>query len=184
MKNFESSANHANLNNRLEQDALSSDYINCAGENHENLRPKHATRTVLFDEIGQVAIINVTKHGYYKIPGGGVEDGEDLQTAAKREVLEESGCDCTVGSYLGRIETPVPIWEMYDISDGFIATVVGEKATPQYEDWENARGFQIEWFKDLDAAINTIENNQVQEPGMEALQTRDLNFLKLARAKL
>ncbi len=110
MKNFES-LNHSHNPNLKEN----------------TLKPKYATRTVLFDENGKVAIINVTKHGYYKIPGGGIEDGEDVKAAACREVREEAGCDCTITDTLGNIETPVPVWDMLGISTGFIATVTGEK---------------------------------------------------------
>lgn len=150
----------------------------------EALKPKRATRTVLLDDDGKVAIINVTKHGYYKIPGGGVEDGEEIEVAARREVMEEAGCDCAIVGELGRLETEVPVWGMLDISDGFIARVIGEKMQPKYEEWENERGFRVEWFESLDLAIATIENNVVKEPGMDALQSRDLVFLKLAREKL
>lgn len=148
------------------------------------LKPKYATRTVLLDQDGRVAIINVTKHGYYKIPGGGVEEREEIRAAARREVLEEAGCDCAIVEGLGQLETEVPVWGMLDISEGFIAHVVGEKMQPKYEDWENERGFRIEWFNDLDSAIETIEQNEVTEPGMDALQGRDLAFLKMARDKL
>ena len=120
------------------------------------LKPKYATRTVLLDQDGRVAIINVTKHGYYKIPGGGVEEREEIRAAARREVLEEAGCDCAIVERLGQLETEVPVWGMLDISEGFIARVVGEKMQPKYEDWENERGFRIEWFNDLDSAIETI----------------------------
>ncbi len=150
-------------------------------ETNEDLKPKFATRTVLFDEDGRVAIINVKQHGYYKIPGGGIEDGEDIENAVKREVKEEAGCDCKITEKLGKIETEVPIWQMLDISDGFIATVQGQKSQPNYEDWEKERGFELEWFDNLDTAIKTIEANTVSEPGMESIQSRDLAFLKLAR---
>lgn len=156
-------------------------------ENHktgEVLRPKFSTRTVLFDQNGRVAIINVKRHGYYKIPGGGIEDEEDIEDAAKREVREEAGCNCNIIKELGRIETEVPIWQMLDISNGFIATVEGEKSKPNFEAWEKERGFEIEWFKDLSTAIETIGRNIVSEPGMEALQNRDLAFLKLAHKAL
>lgn len=156
-------------------------------ENHEierELKPKYSTRTVLFDDDGKVAIINVTKHGYYKIPGGGIEDGENISDSARREVREEAGCDCTLIGELGRLETEVPIWDMLDISDGFVAKISGEKLAPEYEAWEKERGFEVVWFDDLDKAIATIEQNVVSEPGVECLQSRDLNFLKLAREKL
>lgn len=156
-------------------------------ENHESdqeLKPKYATRTVLFDQDGKVAIINVKKHGYYKIPGGGIEDGEDILDAARREVQEESGCNCELVSKLGKLETEIPVWGLLDISEGFVATVIGEKTAPNYETWETERGFAIEWFDDLDTAISTIESNIVSEPGMDVLQERDLTFLKLARERL
>ncbi len=156
-------------------------------ENHEierALKPKYSTRTVLFDDDEKVAIINVTKHGYYKIPGGGIEDGENISDSARREVREEAGCDCTLIGELGRLETEVSIWDMLDISDGFIAKISGEKLVPKYEAWEKERGFEVIWFDNLDEAIATIEQNVVFEPGMECLQSRDLRFLKLAREKL
>lgn len=153
-------------------------------ESNEDLKPRHAARTVLFDQDGKVAIINVTKHSYYKIPGGGIDDQEDASDAARREAKEETGCNCTILEPLGQIETAIPVWNLYDISDGFIAQVSGEKAQPQYEEWENERGFSIEWFDTLDQAIATIEANVVAEPGMDSMQARDLTFLKLAREKL
>lgn len=55
---------------------------------------------------------------------------------------------------------------------------------PNYESWEEERGFAIEWFDNLDAAIETIENNIVEDPSTAALQARDLEFLKFAREKL
>ena len=77
---------------------------------------RNATRTVLLDQDNQVAVINVHKHGYYKIPGGGVESGEELIDAARREAKEESGCDSEIVAELGRIETDILGWNMYDIS--------------------------------------------------------------------
>lgn len=157
---------------------------NVAGESHEKLREKYATRTVLLDEDGKVAIINAKKHGYYKIPGGGIEEGEDVKDSARREVLEEAGCDSEITDELGKMTTEIPVWNMLDTSEGFIAKVVGEKGMPNYEEWENERGFEVEWFDGIDTAIKTIEANSVKEPGMEPLQKRDLEFLKRARDKL
>jgi len=154
------------------------------GEAQENLEERHAARTVLFDETGRVAVINATKHGYYKIPGGGVEDNEEPKNAAEREATEEAGRDCRIVDDLGQLTTPIPAWGTLDISDGFIAEAVGEELTPDYESWEEERGFTVEWFDNLDAAIETIENNTVEDPSMAALQARDLEFLKLAREKL
>lgn len=145
------------------------------------METRHATRTVLLNPENRVAIINVHKHGYYKIPGGGVEPGEDTLTAAKREAKEESGCDAEILTELGRIETDLPGWSLHDISDGFLARVVGDIDMPEYEEWERERGFDIEWHDSLDSAISLLEANEVADPDAAKLQARDLNFLKRAR---
>ena len=157
---------------------------NTTPESNEALKTRHTARAVLFDESGQVAIINVKKHGYYKIPGGGIEDGENIEAAIQREIMKESGCNSTIINELGQRETSIPGWGIHDISSGFIAVATGEKSAPNYEDYETARGFDIEWFPSLNKAIDTIENNSVENPDARLLQERDLAFLKLAREKL
>lgn len=72
------------------------------------MNPRQAVRVVLLDSNRQVAIINVQKFGYYKIPGGGTEAGETLIMTAKREVKEETGCECKIITELGHSETSIP----------------------------------------------------------------------------
>lgn len=149
--------------------------------NNTEFTPRHAARIVLLDESGQVAIIHVEKSNYYKIPGGGVEEGEDFEAAALREAAEESGCNCEIIQPLGKIETDLPDWKLHDISRGFIAKVIGEKSQTNFDDYEKARGFNLEWAPSLDRAIQIFEgNHSVSEVDAKKLQDRDLAFLKLA----
>lgn len=64
---------------------------------------RRAARAVIFDESGKMALLHVTKDGYHKIPGGGVEDGEDIKEALCREALEEAGCSIEITNELGLI---------------------------------------------------------------------------------
>lgn len=148
------------------------------------MEDRRAARTVLIDDDGKVAIIYVAKHNYFKIPGGGIEEGESPEDAAKREAFEETGCNCEIIASLGRLEQDLPGWGLHDISEGFLAHVVGAKQQPQFDDYEAERGFSTEWICDLATAISKIEANRVDHPEAAILQARDLAFLKMAREKI
>lgn len=42
--------------------------------------------------------------GHWSIPGGGLEFGERLEAAAKREVMEETGLEVKIGALIGVFE--------------------------------------------------------------------------------
>src|SRR5207302_10982236 len=80
---------------------------------------------VAVDGEGRVLLVQHRKHGqeYWLLPGGGVEAGETLAQAARRELLEETGLEGDVGR-------PVVSCEAIDGHDGrhivhvaFVATV-------------------------------------------------------------
>ena len=61
------------------------------GFNGEILHTREAVRAVLFREDRRIPILYVARYGYHKLPGGGVDAGENHIEALFREISEEVG---------------------------------------------------------------------------------------------
>src|SRR5688500_10978359 len=64
---------------------------------------KATSRIVLLNDLGHVALLNVRKYNYHKLPGGGIEEGESPELALQRELLEEMGRRARIIAEVGMI---------------------------------------------------------------------------------
>ena len=149
-----------------------------------NFLEREAARGIVFDNENRVALFHSTKKYYHKLPGGGVEEGEDLETALRRELLEEIGCNVTNIREVGVIEEYRNTFKLHQFSYCYLANISGEKGMPHLEEGELSEGFVTEWL-DLDSAIQTLENEKgVEDYQGKFIQMRDLIFLKEAKKLL
>lgn len=143
-------------------------------------RVRQATRAIVFDKDNFVALLHATKYNYYKLPGGGVEEGEDHITALKRECLEEIGCDIEVVEELGTVLEYRKMYGLRQTSYCYLARLVGNKGTPQLMQDEMEEGFQTVWLPIKDA-LKKVGDSSVEKYEAQFMTARDVAFLKAVK---
>ncbi|HII29739.1 ADP-ribose pyrophosphatase [Candidatus Woesearchaeota archaeon CG08_land_8_20_14_0_20_47_9] len=142
-------------------------------------RLRNAARAVLFDKDDNIALLFVSRHNFHKLPGGGLDPGEDIRTALKREVLEETGCTIAITGEVGRVVEYRDKYRLKQISYCFIARVKENSQKTSLTEKEKRQGLQLTWVK-LDEAIRLIENDQPNTYEGRFIVRRDLAFLRKA----
>lgn len=146
-------------------------------------RKRGAARAVLLDDSGQVYLLNVSKHGYHKLPGGGIDEGEDTKQALERELMEEVGCKAELVAELGTII------EYRNYDDGglvqtsycYLAKQVGEQIEAALEEGELAEGMFEVKAKNIEDAIALLSLDEPDNLEGKFIQKRDLAFLRAAK---
>jgi 8-oxo-dGTP diphosphatase len=117
----------------------------------ENYQLRKSARVILENEKGEMALQHLQSYGFYKLPGGGVDQSETVEEALVREVKEEVGCDCTITSPIGIVIEYRDKYKMIQISYCYVAKVVGEIGEAQFEEAEIEAGQTNIWVKPEEA---------------------------------
>ncbi|MBZ9609862.1 NUDIX domain-containing protein [Clostridium estertheticum] len=157
------------------------------GYNYENIdityKLRKASRAVVLNNSRKIALLYVSKNNYHKLPGGGIEAGEDRNIALNREVMEESGVNIDILGEVGTIIEYKNMQNILQISYCFYSKVKGYIKQPSFTDEEIDNGFQLKWVA-LDEAILILENDTPDNYIGKFIQIRDLLFLKKAEGIL
>lgn len=140
---------------------------------------RYASRGVLIDELDNVAMMYMSKNGFYKLPGGGLEKNETEVQAFIREIKEETGYNCEIISKFGFVEEHKNRNGFFQYSHCFYAKTVGDITEYHLTDNEKELGFKLEWFSIEEAIkIMGICLKKCNDYGFRFMLLRDLSILQ------
>lgn len=154
------------------------DYLDCT---HSFTR--NSARSIIIRN-GKIAMIHSQKYDYYKLPGGGVENGENPIEAMIRETQEEAGLIVipeTVKEYgyIHRIQRSDSNATECFVQDNYyyLCDVMDSLSSQKLDDYESKEFYQLEFIDPL-LAIN--KNRNVKEsPYNQMMFEREARVLEM-----
>ena len=95
--------------------------------NNTTLKIRKASRAILLDENELVPLLFVSKYNYHKLPGGGIDEGEDKIQALIRECLEEVGSKIEVNGEIGKIIEFRSKWDLKQTSYCYYGKIISKE---------------------------------------------------------
>ena len=139
--------------------------------------PRITARAVVKNQNGLHAVMYAEKFMLHSLPGGGVEDGEDVLAALRREVYEETGCVCDEIQELGIVSENRASLDYTQINHYFVVTTTHTPGENHLTESELDSRTVVKWvaFDELVQLINDQEFDRVQG---KYLKARDVVALR------
>lgn len=146
------------------------------------LKPRLSSRGVVFNKDNSIALLHVSKHTYYKLPGGGIEEGEDSREAFRRECIEEIGFDVEIVEELGSIIEYRSQFEIIQTSFCYTAKVIGERKETAFTEHEVSQGFEEPIWLPLNEALKLVSESNPNDYEGVFIKERDTLILETAKS--
>jgi len=161
-----------NLLNSTDKDITGSNALSSA-------EPRIAVNAILFNEENKIALIYMGGFDIHTLPGGGVDPGEDLIDAIKREVREETGYQCEVLGELGMVSENRGEGDTTQKRYYYFASTIGEPGELQLTDFEISENISVQWYT-LEQALQIISDSKPKAYKEKFIQRRDIAVLEEA----
>ena len=124
----------------------------------EYKNPALTVDTIIIDNESVVLIkrLNNPYMNHWAIPGGFVEYGEEVETAAVREAKEETGLDIELTELVGVYSRPDRDPRGHTVTVAYTAKIVGGTLESD-SDAKDARFFKFDEIKNIDLAFDHEE---------------------------
>lgn len=139
--------------------------------------PRLTARAILRGPHGLYAVTHTEGFGIWMLPGGGVDAGESILDALRREVYEETGCRASSCEPLGYVEENRGHADYTQLSCYFIVNTPDEALQPHLTKQEAAHGATAAWMT-LQEAWERISTPTFARPQGKFLQARDVAALR------
>ncbi len=139
-------------------------------------KPRLTARAILINNDGLYAVMYSEKFNLYSLPGGGIEDGEEIIMALKREILEETGCTCDTIAELGYIYENRAHCDFTQYSYYFSVVTKGAIQETSLTKNEKANNTSVKWFP-LEVIIDLISSPKHDTNQRKFIQAKDIAAL-------
>ena len=138
----------------------------------------------------KIALVYSEKEKYYKFPGGGIKENEDMKNALIREVREEVGLKVIpdsireFGSVMRRQKSsysPDTIFEQENFY--FFCDIRHQILQQDLDDYEKEAGFSLR-FVDIDDAIKANRDYRSDDSFDEIMIKREMRVLQMVKEYL
>ena len=130
-------------------------------KDNNNMTIRYGARGIVINKEGKIAVIYKKNKNEYKLPGGGVDKGEDFKEAFKRECIEEIGCDINEVEYLFDIEEDHINDNFKQISKVYIAKVKEKLESNNLTEQEKEEGLdKKEALEKMKACIENLKGSK------------------------
>ncbi len=140
------------------------DKIILGQEGRSDKAPRLTARAIVKTREGLYAVMYSDKFKLHSLPGGGVEDGEDILTALRREVYEETGCICDEIKELGIVSENRASLDYTQVNYYFVVTTTHIPGKNHLTEAEQASQTVVRWhtYNEMVRLINAQDFDRVQ----------------------
>ena len=145
-------------------------------------KPRYTARAVLRNSDGKFAVMLMKKVNFQLLPGGGIDPGEDAETALRREILEETGCSCDYIKEIGIVEENRAHCDYTQVSYYYFVHTNGKIANTNLTEGEKAIKTEVCWqsFDEVYRLITEFVPKTEQQKFLRARDTAVLEKVKNA----
>ena len=147
---------------------------------------RDSSRAIIIAD-GRIAMMHSLKYGYYKLPGGGVEKGEDPVAALIRETREEAGLIIKPETireygYVHRVHKSFSDETERFVQDNYYYLCEAEEDVlpQQLDDYEADEGFTLEFIGPDEAAAQNVRSS-AENPFDRIMLERENRVLELLK---